>query len=65
MSIFLAILEFFFGCHHGQLSRVFTIQGETYKVCCECGAKFSYSLHTMSIKRRLPLIPVQTRFRMA
>ncbi len=65
MAIFLAILDFMFGCHHVHLSRVFTLQGETYKVCCDCGAKFAYSLQTMSIERRLPLIPVQTRFRIA
>lgn len=41
-------LEFAFGCHHTKLSRVFTIEGRSYKVCCECGAKFDYSLRTMS-----------------
>lgn len=65
MATVTAILDFIFGCHHVQLSRVFTIQGETYKVCCDCGAKFAYSLDTMSIKRRLPLTPLQTRFRVA
>ena len=58
-------LEFLFGCHHGQLSRVFTIGGESYQVCCDCGAKFAYSLQTMSIVRRLPSVPVRTRFRIA
>ena len=50
-------LEFAFGCHHGKLSRVFTIEGRTYKVCCDCGARFRYSLETMSIvahHKRLP-----------
>lgn len=65
MAIFLAILEFVFGCHHVHLSRVFTLQGETYKVCCDCGTKFAYSLQTMSIGRRLPLASISTRFRMA
>ena len=59
------ILEFLFGCHHGNVSRVFTLEGETYKVCCDCGAKFAYSLETMSIVRRLPLTPIHTRFRIA
>jgi len=63
MEILLVVLEFFFGCHHVHLSRVFTLKGETYKVCCDCGAKFAYSLETMSIVRRLPLTPVLTRFR--
>lgn len=42
-------LEFAFGCHHRKLSRVFTLDGRSYKVCCDCGARFSYSLETMSI----------------
>ena len=58
-------LEFLFGCHHSQLSRVFTIGGESYRVCCDCGAKFAYSMQTMSIARRLPSVPVMTRFRIA
>ena len=65
MAILLAILDFLFGCHHVHLSRVFTLQGETYRVCCDCGAKFAYSLETMSIEHRLPLTPVLTRFRIA
>jgi hypothetical protein len=51
-----AILEFIFGCHHGPLSRVFTIGGRTYKVCCDCGKKFSYSLVNMRIER--PISPL-------
>jgi len=45
-------LDFLFGCHHRHLSRVFTIEGRTYRVCCDCGAKFVYSLSSMSIERR-------------
>ncbi|HTZ96222.1 MAG TPA: hypothetical protein VMB18_07485 [Terriglobales bacterium] len=45
-------LDFLFGCHHSHLSRVFTLDGRTYKVCCDCGAKFAYSLTSMSIERR-------------
>ena len=48
----MATIDFFFGCHHSNLSRVFTIGGHTYRVCCDCGAKFDYSLETMSIERR-------------
>lgn len=58
MAILLAILDFLFGCHHVHLSRVFTLQGKTYRVCCDCGAEFAYSLKTMSIEHRLPLTPV-------
>ena len=65
MASIIAILDFLFGCHHVRLSRVFTLQGETYKVSCDCGAKFGYSLETMAIERRLPLTPVLTRFQVA
>ena len=65
MATILTVLDVFFGCHHVHLSRVFTLQGETYKVCCDCGAKFAYSLETMAIERRLPLTPVLTRFQVA
>jgi hypothetical protein len=59
------ILDFLFGCHHRHLSRVFTLGGETYRVCCDCGAKFAYSLATMSVERRLSSAPMMTRFRIA
>jgi hypothetical protein len=65
MEILLVALDFLFGCHHVHLSRVFTLKRETYKVCCDCGAKFAYSIKTMSIERRVPLTPVLTRFRIA
>ncbi len=48
----MAMIDFLFGCHHSNLSRIFTIDGNTYRVCCACGAKFDYSLKTMSIERR-------------
>lgn len=35
-------LEFAFGCHHTKLSRVFTIDGHSDKVGCDCGATFDY-----------------------
>ena len=31
MTFLLAVLDFLFGCHHVHLSRVFTLQGETYR----------------------------------
>ena len=65
MEILLVALDFLFGCHHVHLSRVFTLQGETYRVCCDCGAEFAYSLETMSIERWLPLARLSTRFRIA
>ena len=54
-------LEFAFGCHHRKLSRVFTIEGHSYKVCCDCGARFTYSLETMSITHRGRLLSALRR----
>jgi len=48
-----------FGCRHGNLSRAFTIGGRTYRVCCDCGADFDYSLETMSIKRQQTRLPAR------
>lgn len=53
MEHIVAALDFLFGCHHQNLSRVFTLDGQTYRVCCDCGARFEYSLMKMSVKRRL------------
>ncbi len=53
------LLEFLFGCHHSSLSRVFTIGRRTYRVCCECGAEFDYSLEKMAIKREQSRTPAR------
>ena len=53
------LCDFIFGCHHGNLSRVFTIGGDTYIVCCLCGSKFPYSLDSMSIVSYEPEATVQ------
>jgi len=45
--------DFAFGCHHRNLSRVFTIERRTYRVCCSCGAKFTYSLENMSVEQSI------------
>jgi hypothetical protein len=42
------LASFLFGCHHTDLSRAFTLQGRTYRVCLQCGKEFDYSLETMS-----------------
>ena len=44
-----AIFEWIFGCHHRQLSRVFTIDHKTYQVCFDCGRKMQYSWTAMSL----------------
>ena len=61
MENLVVALDFLFGCHHQNLSRVFTLDGQTYRVCCDCGARFEYSLTNMSVKRRVLLEHKQVR----
>jgi hypothetical protein len=65
MKCVVAALDFLFGCHHQNLSRVFTIHGRTYRVCCDCGAEFKYSLSKMSMDQRLPRDSMLTSLRIA
>jgi hypothetical protein len=51
------VFESLFGCHHGRLSRVFTIKKRTYRVCFGCGREFEYSWELM---RRTQPAPVET-----
>jgi hypothetical protein len=53
MQHIVAALDFLFGCHHQNLSRVFTLDGQTYRLCCDGVARLEYSLMNMSVKRRL------------
>jgi hypothetical protein len=54
-----ATFYFLFGCHHRHMSRVFTINRRTYRVCCDCGAKFKYSLASMSMEPRFKFFDSQ------
>jgi len=71
METLLTLLDFLFGCHHNNLSRIYTLDRQTYRVCCDCGAKFKYSLANMSIRGRIdqagsaisPSYPRGTSFR--
>jgi hypothetical protein len=47
MKPLLWILHSTFGCHHRQISRVFTIKKRTYRVCFQCGQEFKYSWASM------------------
>jgi hypothetical protein len=65
MEWVLRVLDFVFGCHHSNLSRVFTIDRRTYRLCCLCGARFKYSLETMAMDRHAYWsTPVPTSMRM-
>ena len=65
MDRLVGILDLLFGCRHKHLSRVFTIDHWTYRVCCDCGTRFKYSLASMSIEARLPRDPMLTSLRIA
>jgi hypothetical protein len=51
MRVLRAIFNFFYeillGCRHERLTRLFTIEQQTYKVCLECGKHIYYSAETM------------------
>lgn len=46
-AIYNFFCELFFGCSHGHLTRPFTLQAHSYKVCLDCGKHFPYSLEKM------------------
>lgn len=54
MKPFLRMLQSVFGCHHGHLSRVFTIQKRTYQVCFDCGRQIEYSWALMHSAPQAP-----------
>jgi hypothetical protein len=49
VSIAKSIFNWVFGCRHRDLSRAFTSEGQTYKVCLKCGSRLPYSLETMTL----------------
>jgi hypothetical protein len=47
-ELFQSVFEAIFGfCSHNNLSRPFTIEGHTYKVCMDCSQQVFYSPDTM------------------
>ena len=51
VALLLKAYDLLFGCCHVKLSRVFTINRETYRLCVGCGAKFSCWMETMSFEK--------------
>jgi hypothetical protein len=47
MKLSRKVLQLAFGCHHSELSRVFTIDRRTYRVCFQCAKQIEYSWETM------------------
>jgi hypothetical protein len=46
-DLLISVFESLFGCRHGNLSRPFTIDGQTYKVCMDCSSQVFYSPASM------------------
>lgn len=46
-AVYSFFYEIFFGCSHGHMTRPFTLQASSYKVCLDCGRQFPYSLEKM------------------
>lgn len=49
MALGYKVMNWLFGCRHRELSRAFTSDNETYKVCLKCGARLRYSWQTMTL----------------
>jgi hypothetical protein len=47
ISAFEFVYSLFFGCRHDRLTRPFTLQKQTYKVCLDCGKHVFYSAERM------------------
>jgi len=43
------IFDLFFGCHHDHLTRPFTLQSHSYKICLDCGLEMPYSVESMRL----------------
>jgi hypothetical protein len=50
VQFFSSIINFLFGCWHQDTSRAFTVNGETYVVCLDCGQEIPYSLEKMAMQ---------------
>lgn len=55
------VFQFLFLCHHGGMSRVFTIKQRTYQVCFECGQEIDYSWEQMRSTEQNPAADAMVR----
>jgi|GEM_PF-3381962 len=46
-AIYAFFCEILLGCSHDHLTRPFTLETESYKVCLDCGRQFPYSVEMM------------------
>jgi hypothetical protein len=49
-----SVIQFAFGCRHRHVSRVFTINKRTYKVCLDCGRELCYRMLTSRMHSSSP-----------
>lgn len=42
------VFSWFISCHHRRVSRVMTIQDQTFQVCLSCGERLPYCWETLS-----------------
>lgn len=69
-----AVSDTLFGCNHAHLTRPFTLQAHSYKVCLDCGRQLPYSIEKMRLLRaweeegsepqfaELKVVPAASRF---
>lgn len=43
------VFDLFFGCRHAHLTRPFTLESRSYKICVDCGHEMPYSLESMRL----------------
>ena len=41
--------DLFFGCRHDHMTRPFTLESHSYKICLDCGQEMPYSLESMRL----------------
>ena len=46
------VFDWFLACHHRRLSRVMTMNDQTFQVCLVCGERLPYSWETLSLVRQ-------------
>ena len=49
--IFSFLVDLLFGCRHTHLSRPFTLEDRSYKICLDCGQELPYSVEAMRLLR--------------
>ena len=45
------LFDLLFGCRHNHLSRPFTLEDRSYKICLDCGQEMPYSVEAMCLLR--------------